>query len=105
MVNIYFKQRRFNIDHYIEEPLRKKCYLDWIKVRRCSDNFLGEDFTTLMEIGREVNFARKMEADREKQEYFDRLQKRKLELFGPDHLVRLPEEGEGGSEEEEEEEE
>ena len=66
---------------------------------------MGTDFTVWMDIGREINFAEKMQADREKQEYYDLMQKRKLELFGPDHWIPFPkEEGEGEGDAEAEEE-
>ena len=97
--NFYLIQiRRLNIDHYIEDHIKKKCYTEWVKVRKCSDKFLGEQFTTYMDVTREINFAQKMQADRETKEYYDKLHKYKLELFGPDHLVPLGEEGdvEGG---------
>ena len=47
-----------------------------------------------------------MQADRETKEYYDRLHKYKLDLFGPDHLVPSGEDAEeGGAEEEAAEEE
>ncbi len=58
-----------------------------------------------MEVGREVNFAQKMQADRERQEYYEMLYKYKLQVFGPDHIVPVSEEGEGEGEEEAAEEE
>ena len=78
-----------------------------MKVRKCSDKYLGEQFTTFMDVTRDINFNKKMQADRETKEYFDKLHKYKLKLFGADHLVPLGEEGgeeEGGEKEAEEEE-
>lgn len=97
--------RRLNIDNYIDEDLRKKCYLPWIQIRRCSQKFIGEEFTTFLEVGREINFAQKMQADRERQEYHEMLHNYKLQLFGPDHIIPTADDEESEGEEEAAEEE
>ena len=96
--------RRLNVNHYIDEDLQKKCYPEWVKVRRCSDKFLGEEYTTFLDVARECNFGNEMEVNRDREQYYDLLHKNKLSFWGPDHLERIGEEGEEAAEEEAEEE-
>jgi hypothetical protein len=37
---------------YINDDLRSKCYLEWVNVRRCAGDIMGDSFATKLNISR-----------------------------------------------------
>jgi hypothetical protein len=47
---------------YINDDLRNKCYLNWVGVRRCATNIMGESFSTKLNISRTLEKDAKVES-------------------------------------------
>lgn len=94
--------RRQNIDKFIPEDTRRKCYFDWVKVRRCASKNLGETFAS------KINFTRQLEDEQQSYDelvdyyeghYLDRERQIKLELTKPDEEFEdIVEEADDGAE-------
>jgi hypothetical protein len=93
-----------NIDQYISPQFRKKCYEEWVQVRRCAIKNLGDSFAI------KINMTRQIEpdySDEEMIESISQLYDKKAEVlkfeknqFGfPEEEETTEEEGESEEEE------
>ena len=93
-----------NIAQYISPQLRKKCYEEWVQVRRCAIKNLGDSFAI------KINMTRQIEpdySDEEMIESISQLYDKKAEVlkfeknqFGfPEEEETTEEEGESDEEE------
>jgi hypothetical protein len=88
-----------NIDQYISAELRKKCYQEWVHVRRCAIRNLGDSFAL------KINMTRQIEPDYSEEELIENI--KSLYQMKADVLrieknqFGFPEEEESSEEEEE----
>ncbi len=102
--------RRYNIDQYIHESLRRKCYSEWVKVRRCAIRNLGDTFAAKINMSRQIEEPQYSEdeiVDKYQSLLEDKAEILKWEKnqFGPPEEEEGEGEGEGEDEEEAAEEE
>jgi hypothetical protein len=89
------------MEKFIPEKVRQECYYDWVRLRRCANNKIGDAFVT------HLNVARTIEDNVNEEELIENYEKymnKKLEIVKKE-LKLEAEEGEGEGEEEAAEEE
>jgi hypothetical protein len=98
--------RKTDIDKYINESLRRKCYNDWVQVRRCAVKHMGDSFAMKLNMSRQIDD----EYDEEQmianyKIYYEnkKFVHRREKYQGPPPEDAEPEEGEEAAEEAEEE--
>jgi hypothetical protein len=84
------------MEKYIPEKLRRDCYFDWVRVRRCATNKIGDAFSTYLNVSRTIEDVEVSEQDMIEQ--YEGYMNKKLELIRKE-LKLEPEEGEGEAEE------
>jgi hypothetical protein len=47
--------RKANIDKYINDSLRRKCYNEWVQVRRCAVKHMGDSFAMKINMTRQID--------------------------------------------------
>jgi hypothetical protein len=91
--------RKANMEKYIPENLRQQCYYDWVRVRRCATNKIGDAFSSHLNVSRTIEDVQP--GDEEMIERYEAYVNRKMQIIKKE-LKLESEEGEEGGEEEEE---
>jgi hypothetical protein len=88
------------MEKYIPDHLRKQCYFDWVKVRRCATNHIGDAFAMHLNVSRSLEDEK--QTDEEQIIQYEKLMEEKFNLIKKELKIQ-PEEGEGEAEAEESE--
>ncbi len=89
------------MDKYIPDNLRKQCYFDWVKVRRCASNNIGDAFAMHLNVSRALEDQQN--AEEEQIRTYEKLMQDKFNLIKKELKIQ-PEEGEAEGEGQAEEE-